>query len=180
MEISTISLNTSFSRVVIPLFRSYRKNMMRLPEHWPRKRMRCNPFIQVLSEKFGRGDRRQRRPGVSVVIPLFRSYRKNIQVLSEKFGDKAGCNPFIQVLSEKWPCVGADRVLGSQGCNPFIQVLSEKYKGCRGGMAHPSRVVIPLFRSYRKNLQMLADFPANIQVVIPLFRSYRKNSGKPS
>ncbi len=38
-------------------------------------------------------------------------------------------------------------------------------------------VVIPLFRSYRKNLASKAGKFTNIKkVVIPLFRSYRKNT----
>ncbi len=44
----------------------------------------CNPFIQVLSEKciLGHGIERAR---VFVVIPLFRSYRKNVQLNLESW-----------------------------------------------------------------------------------------------
>ena len=84
----------------------------------------CNPFIQVLSEKsYIYADNGQVK---QVVIPLFRSYRKNA------------------FLTAIWPSPIA-------GCNPFIQVLSEKYMPRKETMDKFAQVVIPLFRSYRKN-----------------------------
>ncbi len=90
--------------------------------------------------------------GIWVVIPLFRSYRKNFDAV------KAYC-------------------LALKGCNPFIQVLSEKYDNpLEEYDPETERVVIPLFRSYRKNVVILNGDSFLMRVVIPLFRSYRKNN----
>ena len=61
------------------------------------------------------------------------------------------CNPFIQVLSEKYGMTPEGAVVRA-GCNPFIQVLSEKSTAVKDELPPPFRVVIPLFRSYRKNV----------------------------
>ena len=63
--------------------------------------------------------------GGQVVIPLFRSYRKNQKNLSNITLSSGGCNPFIQVLSEKSKTALAFKTRRER-CNPFIQVLSEK------------------------------------------------------
>ena len=85
----------------------------------------CNPFIQVLSEKFVEARMDARR--LLVVIPLFRSYRKN-ETTGWMFGILFAC------------------------CNPFIQVLSEKFNEIIRDVQYLCFVVIPLFRSYRKNI----------------------------
>ena len=89
-----------------------------------------------------------------VVIPLFRSYRKN---------------SVTWYWYEKIPIC----------CNPFIQVLSEKSKNLISFSEASQYVVIPLFRSYRKNHWLRKRMPGStFRVVIPLFRSYRKNKEK--
>jgi len=110
----------------------------------------CNPFIQVLSEKFN-------NPQSLFVFGRFR------------------CNPFIQVLSEKFGSQ-YNLAVALKGCNPFIQVLSEKSYIRQGLFPLVWTVVIPLFRSYRKNLNFESrNLLSDEEVVIPLFRSYRKN-----
>ena len=109
--------------------------------------LRCNPFIQVLSE-----NSRSRKPfensprsvviplfrsyrkilteafstanGLMVVIPLFRSYRKICCERRKPPSTPEGCNPFIQVLSENSLLLNAI-IRARTSCNPFIQVLSE-------------------------------------------------------
>ena len=87
----------------------------------------CNPFIQVLSEKFRQAAEYDRAADL-VVIPLFRSYRKNHPRYKSKMGSALqSCNPFIQVLSEKFCLTLYQNAIACKSCNPFIQVLSEKW-----------------------------------------------------
>ncbi len=71
------------------------------PLTWRRSTGSCNPFIQVLSEKFS-------------------------EASQYTDGAPEGCNPFIQVLSEKYFETVENFADYSLSCNPFIQVLSEK------------------------------------------------------